>query len=118
MPRALRQEHRRLPGRVSAADDDDLVADAQLRLDVRGGVVDAQALELAEVVELQLAILHARRDDDGAGAHIPVTAELHRKGTAGAVEALGMARDSEVGAELDRLAAGARRQRLARDAHG
>ena len=44
---ALGQEHRRLAGRVAAADDHDRVAAAQLRLGLRGGVVDAAALELA-----------------------------------------------------------------------
>ena len=41
----LRQEHRRLPGRVAAADDGDLLAVAELRLEVGGAVVDARALE-------------------------------------------------------------------------
>ena len=39
------EEHRRLAGRVAAADDDDLFAAAQLRLHEGRGVVDARALE-------------------------------------------------------------------------
>ena len=48
-PGRLREEHRRLAGRVAAADDDHLFAAAQLRLDERRAVVDAGALELRQV---------------------------------------------------------------------
>ena len=51
------------PGRVAAADDDDLVGVAALRLDVRRGVVDADALEAREVRHVELAVLRAGRDD-------------------------------------------------------
>ena len=49
VPRGLRQEHRRLPGRVAAADDDHLFAAAQLRFDERRAVVDAGAFERARL---------------------------------------------------------------------
>ena len=41
------QEHRGLPGGIAAADQHDLLAGAQLRLDRRGPVPDAAALELS-----------------------------------------------------------------------
>src|SRR5204862_5786481 len=62
--RGRRQEYGGLAGGVAAADDDDLVAAAHLRLDPRGGVVDAGAFEAGEVRERQLAVLHAGGDDD------------------------------------------------------
>ena len=42
----LREEHRGLSRRVAAADDDDFLAAAQLRLHERRAVVDAGAFEL------------------------------------------------------------------------
>ena len=49
--RRLREKHRGLTGRVAAADDDDLLAGAQLRLHERGVVVDASSFELREILE-------------------------------------------------------------------
>src|SRR5260370_26045574 len=43
--RGLRQEHRRLPRRVRAAHDGDLLAGAKLRFHARRGVLDTRAFE-------------------------------------------------------------------------
>ena len=59
------EEHRRLPGRVAAADDHDRIAGAQLRLGLGGGVVDAARLELLEPRHVEAPVLSAGRDDDG-----------------------------------------------------
>ena len=65
----LREEHGGLAGGVASAHHDHLFAAAELRFDERRAVVDARAFELREVVDRQLAILGARRDDDGARRH-------------------------------------------------
>src|SRR6185295_14477697 len=59
--RRLRQEYRGLTGRVGAADDDDLVALADLRFfHERGVVVDTGAFELPEIRERRLTVSGAR----------------------------------------------------------
>src|SRR5262249_38273836 len=49
---------------VSATDDDDLLVPAEVRLDLRGAVVDAGAPEAIQVPELGRVVLSAGRDDD------------------------------------------------------
>ena len=66
MPAAPGEEYSRLAGRVATADDDDFLAFAELRFQMRGGVVDARADKTRKVVDRELAVLRARRDDDGA----------------------------------------------------
>ena len=46
-----RQEHHRLSGRIAAADQRDLLAGAELRLDGRRPVGDAGAFEVGEIVD-------------------------------------------------------------------
>ena len=73
----LREKHRRLARGIAAADDDDLLADAQLRLHRRRAVVHAGAFELREVLERRLAVLGARRDDHRARADARPVVNLH-----------------------------------------
>ena len=75
----LREKHRGLARGVAAADDDDLLAGAELRLHRRRGVVHARAFELREVLERRLAVLRARRDDHRARRHAQCR---HRSATA------------------------------------
>ena len=49
-----RQKHRRLSRGVAAADDDHLLALAELRFHRRGQVVDARALEAGAILDLEL----------------------------------------------------------------
>ena len=65
----LCQEHGCLARRISAADDHDLLAPAELRFHEGRGVVDAGAFELREVRDRGLAVLGAGRDDDRAGLY-------------------------------------------------
>ena len=65
-PGRLREEDRRLAGRVAAADDDHLLAGAELRLHERRAVVHAGALEPRQVRQGQLPVLGARGDDHRA----------------------------------------------------
>ena len=69
LPPAARQEDRGLARGVASADDDHVLAAAEVRLDLRRRVVDAEALEAREVREVGLPVLDARRDDDGARLH-------------------------------------------------
>ena len=67
------QEHRCLAGRVSAADDQDRIAGAELRLRLGGGVVDPAHLELVEARHVEAAVLRPGGDDHGAaGRHLAV----------------------------------------------
>ena len=69
VPAAAREEHRRLAGRVAAADDDHFLALADLRLEVRRRVVDALADEAREVLDRDRPVLRAGRDDDRPRVH-------------------------------------------------
>ena len=60
LARSLRQEDGGLPGRISPAHHDHVLALAQLRLDVSGAVVDPLALELLQILRAS-ACCTARR---------------------------------------------------------
>ena len=62
--RVAGQKHRALAGRVAAADQNDLFAGAQPRLDLRGPVPDSAALEPGYVGDRRMAIASAAGDDD------------------------------------------------------
>ena len=64
-----RQKHRGLPGGIAAADQRDLLLGAEPRLDRRGPVPDAAALEAGEVFDIRPAVARAARHHDGARAH-------------------------------------------------
>ena len=98
------EEHRRLSGRVGAAHDRDLLALAELALEVGGAVVDAGALEARERRNIELPVLRAGGDDDGARAHHLAVGEIEAVGPAVAVEADDGPADGDLGAELLRLA--------------
>ena len=96
----LREKHRRLTGGVATADDDDLLAHAQLRLHLRRAVVHARAFELREVIERRLAVLGAGGDDQRARRDARPVVHLHgvRRPIAGQLR--GAFRDHDLGAEL------------------
>ena len=104
------REHRSLTGGVATADDDDLLALAELRLHRRCAVVHARAFELREVVERRLAILGAGSDDHRARRDAPTILHLHgvRRSIAGQLR--GAFRDHDLRAELLGLRVGTSRE--------
>ena len=65
------EEHRRLAGRVAAADDHDRIAGAELGLGLGGRVVDAAHLELVQPRHVEAPVLRTGRDHDGPpGGHL------------------------------------------------
>ncbi len=73
----LGEVHGRLPGRVRAADHDDVLVLARARLGQRGAVVDPGAGELREAGRVELAVGDARGDEHAVGAERAAAAELH-----------------------------------------
>ena len=67
---SVRQPDRRLGGGVAAADDGDAGGAALLRLLRAGRVEDADALVGVDVGDGQPAVVGARGEHDGAGAHL------------------------------------------------
>ena len=63
LARVVGELDHRLPGRVRAADDHDVLLRALLRLDVGRRVVEAEALEPIGILGRQPAIVRARRQD-------------------------------------------------------
>jgi hypothetical protein len=61
--RGLREKNCCLTRRVTAADDDNVFAFADLRLDESRAVINPRAFELCEVLEREAAISRARRND-------------------------------------------------------
>ncbi len=109
---------RGLAGGVAAADQRHLGARAEPRLDRRGPVPDAAALEALDVAERRPAVAGAAGDDHGAGGHAAAVVELEAVGALGAeADELGdLRREDDLGAELLGLHEGAAGQRLAGDA--
>jgi hypothetical protein len=68
LPRLLGEEDDGLPRRIAAPDHDGLLASAEPRLHLGGGVVDPGALEFAEPRHVEPAVLHAAGDQDAPGA--------------------------------------------------
>src|SRR5262249_32386931 len=118
LARGLREEHRGLTSGVAAADDDDVVRFAALGLDESRAVVDAGAFEALELGDLELSVLRAGGDDDGARADTLAALELDAIGDAVAVESDRGARDGEVRAEFFCLGEGALGEGLAGNAGG
>ena len=73
---ARRQVHRRLAGRVAAADDDHVLAAAPLGVGGHGGVVDARAREPLDVVGVELAPARTGGDHDRAGERVLPVVEV------------------------------------------
>src|SRR5260370_785396 len=115
-----RQKHRGLAGGIAAAHQHDLLLRAQPRLDWRGPVPDAAALELLQVFDLGPPVTRAARDHDAARAQSVAALERERKDAAGAraIQRLRPDRNHDVGAAVLRLGEGAAGQRLARDSRG
>ncbi len=116
----LGEEHRRLPGRVAAADQRHFGLRAQPRLDRRCPVPDAATLELRQPRHRRPAVARTAGDHHRARAQAPAIGQrqavLAVARNAGAVEAGDLRRDHDLRAELLRLHEGAAGQRRARNA--
>ena len=110
-----RQEHRRLAGRVAAANNNHLFAAAELRLHSGCGVVDALTFELDVVRHIQLSVAGAGGDDDHTGRDRLIVVEADPVELFGAVDAGDIARDRKPRSKLLRLDLRATGQRLAGD---
>ena len=108
----LRQEHRRLAGGISTADDDHLVAAAQLCLDRRRGVVDTAAFEFRQSIERRFPVFGAGGDDDGSRAHARPAIESDSVRLITALQLRRCPRHRHLRAKLLRLRVGAGRQLL------
>jgi hypothetical protein len=97
------QEDRRLPGRVTAADDRDRVSAAQQRLGLRRRVVDAHLLEVVRARHVEPAVPDPGSDDHRRGGQRAAVAEVHPVVAVVLLDGGGLGGHREPGAELPRL---------------
>ena len=109
------KKHRALAGRIAAADQNDLFACAQARLDLRRPVPDPATLEARDVGDRRTPVSCAARDHDrpGLNAIAAVKFEDERAIFARAIQRPDPDGNHHVGAEFLRLNEGAGSQRLA-----
>ena len=100
---AVRQPDRRLGGGVAAADDADAGGAAPLRLLRAGRVEDADPLVGVDVGDGQPAVVGARGEDDGAGAHLVSVLEPDEVAVGAWLEPDRAVGRGGAGAELPRL---------------
>ena len=100
---AVGQPDRRLGGRVAAADDADARGAAPLRLLRAGRVEDADPLVGVDVGDGQPAVVGARGENDGAGAHLVSVLEPDEVAVGARLEPDRAVRRGGAGAELARL---------------
>src|SRR5262249_11791733 len=114
---AAREPYGGLPGRIAAADDGDPRRARKLCLRRAGGVEDTQPLELGEVVERQLPVVGAGREDDGARDDRVIVLEMDEVATVvPGLERQGAVWRGRSSAELSRLDNRPARQVSASDA--
>ena len=110
-----RQVHRRLTRGVAGAHQGHLLPGAQPRLQWRGPVVDARALESREILDIEASVPGATRDNHRAGADAFAVAEIQGESLAPGrrvvLQAHDFVRYGHLGPELLRLVVGARHQR-------
>jgi hypothetical protein len=112
VPRRLGEEHGSLPRCIAAANDANLFAGAQLRLDESGSVVDAGTFELRDILERKLAVFRTGRDDDRTREYLRTVVEIDDVLPGVAPETCRGLRDHQVCAEFLGLRISARRQLL------
>ena len=101
--RRLRQKDCRLSGGVSSSDDDYFFALAELRRDERRAIIDSRAFELLDVLQRQLPVLGAARDDHRASVNQRPIVDRDAIGSSGAIQFCRRFGDHQLGAELLRL---------------
>ena len=94
------QEHRRLSGRVGAADDVDVVSGARRCLRHRRAVEQPPPGQPFRPGHVEPAIRDAGRQQDGVGHHLAAVGEPDRSRGRPHVEADDVARGQDLGAEL------------------
>ena len=107
-----RKEYDRLTRRIAAADQCDLFAGAQARLDRRRPVGNARALECRQIGDVGPAIPRAGRDDDRPRTQAAIAGQFQCEPLARAIEPLDLDRHGDLRAELQRLDECASGQRL------
>ena len=75
--RVVREEHRRLAGRVAGADEVDVETLGPTRLAARRPIVDTLAQQALEALDGEAAPTHPGRDDEGAGPEGFAAVEPH-----------------------------------------
>ena len=112
------EEHRRLPRRVTAADQDHFFAEAQASLNRRGPVPHASSLEIRQSFDLRAAVTRASRDHHRTCMQNDAIVHRERKGAvlARTVERLYFAWYDHFGTKLLRLQKRSRRQCLSGNA--
>ena len=94
-----RHKHRGLAGRITAPDDDNWVAVAELSLGLGGRVVDPETLVALEVGQVELAVLGSGRDDHRPAVDDRAVPHLDREVVVDALESDRRRRDDEAGAQ-------------------
>jgi len=112
------EEHRGLPGRIAAADDDGFAPLAQFGLDRRGPIEHAAAFMALQVFDFRMAIHGAAGDHDRARGDARAVGKFQQHRRFAAMQSAYLGRNGDVRAELLRLCESAARQRLAGDAGG
>ena len=97
--RVAREEQRALPGRVGAAEHEDVLTAVDRRLGQRRAVVDAGADERREPGHVQLAHRHARRQQQRVTHDFLAVRQLHDLVRIGAPDADGRMAHQQLGAE-------------------
>jgi hypothetical protein len=107
------EPHGGLAGRVASADDGHALGSAELRLGWAGGVKDADALVLVEVVDGQAPVLRAGGDQDRSGSDFAILPQLHDVAPVAGLERDRTIRRRQARVELSRLGDGAARELVA-----
>src|SRR6266436_2854328 len=110
-----RQEHRGLAGRIAAPHQRNVFLPAHARLDGRGPVPDAPALELLEAGDGRPPVASAAGHDGRPGLRAPAVRQLESEGDGSAIEPRDLVGNDHLGPELLRLHEGAAGQRLSAD---
>src|SRR5215469_10599534 len=117
-PRFAGEKHSRLTGRVSAADDNDIVPCAETTLDRCRRIVHTLTFEASEVRDVQTSVSCTRSHDDGPCRDNTAALHAQSEGNAGAVQACRRPCDGEPCTEFLGLDLRPTCKRLARNAGG
>src|SRR6476646_10599249 len=101
-----REKRHRLPRRVAAADECDLLAFAKFRFDIGRPIGHPGSLEIGKVWNVRPAVAHAGGDHNGLGPHRRSVIEFEHermtgaRGLAATIELSHFQRDGHLGAEF------------------
>src|SRR5713101_8491229 len=118
MPGGLRQKNGCLPCRVAAANNDDFIIRAQLRLYESSAIINSRTFKARQIFERKPAVLSAGGDDDAASGQPHAAVNLDGVWPALADPPPRCPGNHHLGPELLRLRVGAASQLLSGDAGG